>query len=126
MAWMIPVAMAAYGATAANQKRAQEKKNQRANATAIEMSPWTGMNPGLMSSQAPGPLGGALQGGVSGAIMAQQFGGGTSPSYKPETPAETVSAANSMGGMQPLEQLAPTLTGPQDTWGAMRKKNPFL
>lgn len=61
-------------------QRKAEKRNMMANATAIEMSPWTGMNPGMMQGSASNPLGaalgGAVQGGTMGAMFGQQFGGG--------------------------------------------------
>lgn len=62
----------------AQAQRKAEQRNMMANATAIEMSPWTGMNPGIMAAGARNPLGqvlgGAVQGGTLGAMFGQQFG----------------------------------------------------
>ena len=77
----IPIAMAAIGAIQAKRKADAEqnadRRNAMANASMMEYSPWTGMNPGL--HQASGhdaggaALGGAAQGAASGMMFGQQF-----------------------------------------------------
>ena len=68
---------AAQGLMGANAQKKAERANMRANAAAIQYSPWTGMNPGMMKSEASNPygaaLGGASQGALSGLMFGQQF-----------------------------------------------------
>jgi len=83
MAFPLIAALAAGGALKgyldSNAQRKAEQRNMMANATAIEMSPWTGMNPGFMAggprNQLGSVLGGAVQGGTLGAMFGQQFAG---------------------------------------------------
>lgn len=89
---MLPLLLAGAGlvkgALDAKAQRDAEKRNMMANATAMEMSPWTGMKPGMVgASGGPGQLGGALagglQGGLTGAMFEGQFKGA------PEAPVAT-------------------------------------
>lgn len=71
------LALAALGAIQGEgQRRSQERANkQQANISAAqtEFSPWTGLTPQAFTPQAEGAgaLGGAVQGGLSGAMFSQ-------------------------------------------------------
>lgn len=75
MIWALPLGMAALGYLQGEKKRKQEEAMARANIEANRFSPWTGRS---MEVHAPTSSGfdSALQGGVSGAMLGQQFGGG--------------------------------------------------
>lgn len=71
MSWVIAGVAAAgaiNGSLQAKAARDREKRSQMANATAIEMSPWTHVNPGMMENKAGSELTGAMSGGLSGAV----------------------------------------------------------
>lgn len=130
MSWIstgLAVGGAVLGNMNAKAKQKQEQKNQQANAVGIENSPWTGMNPGLMASQAPSALGGTLQGGLSGAMMGQQFGKGagtqatTTPSAAeaPMTSDQMTQGAMDVGS---ADATKPTLYGGGSPWEEMQKK----
>lgn len=81
MIWAIPAAMAAIGALQKSQqaqaaKRANSKAMQ-ANAAVMEYSPWTGMKTDMIQPSAINvggeALGGAMQGGLSGAMFQKEF-----------------------------------------------------
>lgn len=82
MFWAIPAAMAAVGALQKSQQAAAAKKaNQKAmqaNAAVMEYSPWTGMKADMIQPSAINvggeAFGGALQGGLSGAMFQKEFG----------------------------------------------------
>jgi len=84
MLWALPLGMAALGAV---QQENQRKRDQAYNAGQAEVtrySPWTNIHGEIHPSSASA-LNGAIQGGVSGALLAQQFGGGSAkPSVTPE------------------------------------------
>jgi hypothetical protein len=93
------------GAMNSRAKQKQEQKNMKANATAIEMSPWTGMNAQMMPSTAQSTFGGALQGGLSGAMMGSQFGKGTEAA--PTASAATDAAPTDNNAWASLSQQEP-------------------
>ena len=76
MSW-VAVGAAAIGAvTAAQQRKAQQQANQQSsdvNAAQTQFSPWTGIKPQAFAPQAvtANALGGAVQGGLGGAMFAQ-------------------------------------------------------
>lgn len=76
MSWVV-VGTAAVSAVAADQKRqAQERANvqqSKISAAQTEYSPWTGITPQAYQPQAvdSSALGGAIQGGLSGAMFSQ-------------------------------------------------------
>lgn len=74
MMWALPIGMAALGYLQGEKKRKQELAMAKANIEANRYSPWTGS---AFSVEAPtgDGLTGAMQGGLSGAMMAQSFGG---------------------------------------------------
>ena len=106
MAWMIPVAMAGMGAMDAADKRNQQRSQMKANAEAMKYSPWTGMKPEMMGMSGPSEMGGAMQGGLSGAMMMDQFN--KPDAAKAPAPGAETAAMNST--MSP--------------WGSMQKKPP--
>lgn len=63
----------------AKQQQKQEQAKLMANAAQIQYSPWTGAQAQIMGASAPSAtgaaIGGALQGGIAGASMAQANGG---------------------------------------------------
>lgn len=82
MSWIATSVLAGVGAGKglldAQNQRQQKKAELMANATQIQYSPWTGMKAdvqgmGELQSGASAALGGALQGGLSGHMMASQF-----------------------------------------------------
>lgn len=74
MLWALPLAGAAIGAIqGSNQRKAQQDYN-KSQAEIHRYSPWTGMQGKTQAVTASG-FGGALQGGLTGAGMAQSFGG---------------------------------------------------
>lgn len=110
---------AALGAINSGAKQKQEKKNMNANATAIEMSPWTGMNASMMPSTSASTMGGALQGGLAGAMTGGSFGKGTETPATPGAPDMAPTGSNAWTSMgQSLEDpnkyqfpLLPTFQG---------------
>lgn len=82
MFWAIPAAMAAVGALQKGQQASAankaNKKAMQANAAMMEYSPWTGMKTEMIQPSAIDPgqaaLGGAMQGGLSGAMFQKEFG----------------------------------------------------
>lgn len=94
MSWVsvgVGVGTAALGAwNQSEQQKAQakaDKANMLANATAIEYSPWTGMQASIKGPQADagdaGIIGAGLQSGMQGALFGKQFQG------KPKQPMPT-------------------------------------
>lgn len=81
MFWAIPAAMAAVGALQKGQQASAankaNKKAMQANAAMMEYSPWTGMKTEMIQPSAIDPgqaaLGGAMQGGLSGAMFQKEF-----------------------------------------------------
>lgn len=74
---LIPTALSA-GAGFMNAKRQQEQANiqNRINAEATRMSPWTGMKPNIQQQTAQDPIAAALAAGLQGADFGMKnFGG---------------------------------------------------
>lgn len=67
------------GAGVANSQaqQAQRKRDMMANAAAIQYSPWTGMNPGMMAGTPDNTLGAAIGGASEGAVTGLLLGRGT-------------------------------------------------
>jgi hypothetical protein len=87
----------------AKEKQAQEKANMLANAEQIRYSPWTGMKTDIKGATAGSPMAAAAQGGLSGAMMGQQFskGFGAKPA-----PAPTGADAPNGGYSAPTDGVA--------------------
>jgi len=105
MSW-VAVGAAAIGAvTAAQQRKAQQQANQQSsdvNAAQTQFSPWTGIKPQAFAPQAvtANALGGAVQGGLGGAMFAQG-------QKKNAAEIESLNAQTKMAGMQGnAQQLA--------------------
>jgi len=75
MAWWIPLITAAAGAAKGYGNQKQQKKNDEFRKAAIRYSPWTGMQDPGAQNAGQGVLGSAIQGGITGALAAQSFGG---------------------------------------------------
>lgn len=107
-------------------KVAQQKDNMLANAEALRYSPWTHMNPGMMKADTNSPLMAAAQGGLTGAMMGSQFGGGAAtPEAKPDAimaaGASDVNQNPGLGNpseMVPAKNYANPLPG-QNSWAGM-------
>lgn len=116
--WMLPVGMAALGAIQGENKRQKEKAMNLAAAEQTRYSPWTGMGLGQLQNSGSGALGGALQGGLSGAMMAQSFGGfgGDSTAVDPNAHLKTGMNASRNGNLiGDNEQLLKMIN--QSSWG---------
>lgn len=74
MLWPM-LAMGALGAIQGERKRAQEEKFNRSQAEMEKYSPWTGVH-GSIKPVTGDWFSGALQGGTTGLMLGQQFGGG--------------------------------------------------
>lgn len=74
MPWLL-LGTAALGAVQAAEQRKRDNEWNRAQAEVSRYSPWTGISGNLKQSNAS-VLGGALRGGLTGAMMGQAFGGG--------------------------------------------------
>lgn len=73
MLWPI-LAMSALGAYQGQRKQDRIASQNRAEAETTRYSPWTGMK-GQLHDTGGGWFDGALQGGLTGAALSQQFGG---------------------------------------------------
>lgn len=73
-AWAIPAAMATMGYLQGEEQKAQNKHQNKVAATQTQFSPWTGMGKGQTVREGSGGFGGAVQGGLTGASMAQNYG----------------------------------------------------
>ena len=80
--WMLPVGMAALGAYQGAQKKKAEDQWNRGQAEVTRYSPWTGIS-GQLKPSSSSMLGGAMQGGLSGAMLGQHFGGGSTTEIEP-------------------------------------------
>jgi hypothetical protein len=114
MAFMIPLAMAAFGAMDANAKRDDQRRQIKANAEAMKYSPWTGMKPEMMSMSGPSELGGAAQGALSGAMMMDQFKGDSKPAAPPKLGAETSAMQSTMSPWGSMQKKPPNFYGQQN------------
>lgn len=74
MLWALPLGMAALGAIQGQRKQDRLQKMNQAEAETTRYSPWTGMK-GQLHDTGGGWFDGALQGGVTGAMMGQGMGG---------------------------------------------------
>ncbi len=105
--WPMLIA-AGIGALSSMKQNDDQRKNEanamEANAEAIRYSPWTGMKPGMMSSQVGSGLAAGLQGGLGGAMFGSQFGKGTP---KPTVaPVQNPSPMASLGGGRQMSPWA--------------------
>jgi hypothetical protein len=123
--WPMIAAMAASTALGYNQQRQQQKATDKWNKGQAEMtkySPWTGVR-GQTQMNTADPLSGAIQGGLSGFAMGQNFSkmGGAAPAA--EKPMGDISmnttAVDSTQNLDPLQSENQTL------FGSLRKQNPF-
>lgn len=73
--FIIPAAMAGVGYLEGKRKQDQQERWNRAQAEVTRYSPWTGIK-GDLSPVTASPLGGAMQGGLTGAMMYQTFNSG--------------------------------------------------
>jgi hypothetical protein len=64
------------GAMDAKAQREAQANNMQANAAALQYSPWTKMNPGMMAGGADPALSNMFEGAVGGAMQGSQFMGG--------------------------------------------------
>jgi hypothetical protein len=71
------------GAQQAREKQKQQARMNMAEAVKTEFSPWTGVQ-GNINLDAPSTTVGALQGGLTGAMMGQQFANMNSVKPKPD------------------------------------------
>jgi type II secretory pathway pseudopilin PulG len=113
MSWVVAgvaAGTAVLGAVQASQQRkAQQQANQQqANISAAqtEFSPWTKIQPQGFNPEAPtaSALGGAVQGGLGGAMFAKQFQGGAKKSESPDMPMSQQDQQNLAAGMGPAEE----------------------
>jgi hypothetical protein len=113
---------AGMGAAKGAKNRAANKRDREIRATTIENSPWTGMSdPG--ETQRPGMLESTLQGGLTGAMMAQSLGlGGGAGALPVESPGMAPAMNTSALGSEVLNKQ---LTNPaiQNPWASM---NPYM
>lgn len=139
MSWVIAgtaIGTAALGAiNASQQRKAQQQSNEaNANMSAAQMqySPWTGVKPGTpqMSAVDANPLGGAIQGGLGGAMFASALKKNQAPGESGVTGDEIgkdigATPASYSSGTQFGPQAGPPTYGPQpmpQDWGIYNDK----
>ena len=93
---LLPLGMAGLGYLQAEKKRKQELEMAKANAEANRYSPWTHVNNQIVAPTSDG-LSGAMQGGLSGAMMMQSMGG--MGGAKPSVGSEMAAAPTQMATM---------------------------
>lgn len=115
---------------AAQQRNAQRKQNQQQadmSAAQMEFSPWTGVKPGTpqVSAITANPLGGAVQGGIGGAMYAMGNKEKLTPESTPMTDQNFQMPQMGAGGdpNMPPPQVAADMQMPKI--GASYKKRTF-
>ncbi len=104
---LVPALGAVAGGLQANEQKKDVRRQNRAQAEITRYSPWTGMK-GQMQAE-PSAVGGALQGGMMGAMAANQMGmfdkaGVKPPTGKPPVPQQEVSQSVSTMSSAPVVQ----------------------
>ncbi len=116
------------GLIGANQKKGQYNRDKQLAADMERNSPWTGVH-GQMPTAPTDAFGSALQGGLSGAMMGQQFspGGMFGGAAAPQAPASPMMGAQQLGGMPPQQmgnmagmfEAPPSFYG-QSSWASQK------
>lgn len=135
MAWGLALGLGAANALLAGQQarrqRSQERQAQQANATAMEWSPWTGVQTQFMPSQTRGVgeamLGGALSGGLTGYQLGRDIDAANAlQSKKAQSIADQATAGDIGLPAQRAAQAATAgdvglVSGGPSPWTGMRK-----
>lgn len=103
------------------QQRAADKASMMANASAMEYSPWTGMQTQMQGPKATGGMGSVLGAGAQGYMMGSMFNQanpGQKPSiYKPKTADEEQLLKNQFQGTSGMSAM--NTRGPVSPWAGM-------
>jgi hypothetical protein len=124
MSWIAVGTMVGTAALGYNQQKQQQKQMAKYNQGQAEMtrySPWTGVK-GQTQMDSSDPLGGAIQGGLSGLALGNNisklnFGGA------PQKPMGDISMNTT--DMQKADNLDPMGQENQTLFGTMKKQNPY-
>ena len=109
---------AALGAIQGQRKQDQINRMNQAQAETTRYSPWTGMK-GQLQNPGGGWFDGALSGGLTGAMLGQQFGGDNTVAPKPgqlETMGAGNAAAFDAGQYNKMKALQDSRVAAQNPW----------
>jgi hypothetical protein len=125
-AWAIPAGMAVLGYMQGEDQKAQARAQNKAAAVQTQFSPWTKMGAGRTVSEGSGGLGGAIQGGLAGMGMMQNFNAANATASGAKTPQnaqpQMISGPNEqmVQQQQNANQLYQGSYQPkQNTWSSM-------
>lgn len=96
--------MAGLGALQGHAKQQQQEKWNRGQADVTRYSPWTGIK-GDLKPVTDSALGGAMQGGLTGAMMSQSMGADKATPTDVNNVASSAAGKSYLGGDQMAQQL---------------------